>query len=125
MPSEPRTIRLLLDAHYPAWLADELTAGGLEARAAIADQELAGADDTRILAVAAAESRAVVTEDVATFHEAIRHVPDHCGVVFCHHARFPRRAARIHILRDALIALAADPPAGLGELPVEYWLPAP
>lgn len=122
MPADPPPIRFLLDEHYPPWLAEELSAAGFDTRAVVVDPELAGSDDTRVLAAAVAEGRVVVTEDVATFHIAISQLPDHRGVVFCHRSRFPRRAGTLGMLRDALIALAIDPPAGLGSLPLEWWL---
>jgi hypothetical protein len=40
----------------------------------------------------------------------------------CHHARFPRTRAGLERLRKALVVLAADPPTGLGEYPVIWWL---
>jgi hypothetical protein len=47
---------------------------------------LRGADDRRVLETAAAEGRAVVTDDVGTFGTAIALVLHHVGVVYCHHA---------------------------------------
>jgi hypothetical protein len=116
-------VRFLLDEHYPGWLAEALTAGGIDAVALSAHRaELRGADDSRVLATAAAEGRVVVTEDVTTFSIAIALVPDHLGVVYCHHGRFPRNVAGLHRLRKALAILASDPPAGLREQPVAWWL---
>ena len=123
MPSEHPEIRFLLDEHYPGWLADELIADGVDAVALnVHRPELRGADDRRVLETAAAEGRVVITEDVSTFSVAIALVPHHVGVVYCHHARFPRTKAGLNKLRKALGALAADPPAGLGEHPVVWWL---
>ena len=42
--------------------------------------------DRRVLETAAAEGRAVVTDDVGTFGTAIALVLHHVGVVYCHHA---------------------------------------
>jgi len=126
MPYELPAIRFLLDEHYPAWLADQLVAEGIDTVALNAHRpELRGADDRRVLEAAAAEARVVVTEDVSTFNVAIALVPPHVGVVYCHHARFPRTKAGLGKLRKALGALAADPPAGLGEQPVVWWLASP
>jgi hypothetical protein len=123
MPSERVQIRFLLDEHYPGWLAEGLTADGVDTVALTAHRPgLRGADDVRVLGAAAAEGRVVVTEDVSTFGAAISLVPSHVGVVYCHHARFPRTGAGMEGLRKALCALAADPPAGLGEHPVIWWL---
>jgi hypothetical protein len=123
MPSEHPPIRFLLDEHYPGWLADDLTAEGVDAVALnLHRPELRGADDKRVLEAAAAEGRVTVTEDVSTFSVAIALVPHHVGVVYCHHARFPRTRPGLNKLGKALAALAADPPAGLGEHPVVWWL---
>ncbi len=122
MPSKRLRIRFLLDEHYPERLATELAAAGHDTVAVVASAELRGADDERVLAFAAAERRVVVTEDVTTYSAAIAAVPDHVGVVFCHHARFPRTGPGLTRLRAALEALAADPPSGLGLRPVVWWL---
>lgn len=116
-------VRFLLDEHYPGWLAEALTADGIDAVALSAHRTgLRGADDSQVLAAAAAEGRVIVTEDVSTFSVTIALVPDHVGVVYCHHGRFPRNVAGLRRLRKALAGLASDPPAGLGEQPVVWWL---
>src|SRR6266702_717881 len=100
MPSDFSRVRFLLDEHYPGWLAEDLTADGYDTVALTAHRpELRGADDGRVLAAAVAL------------------VPDHLGVVYCHHSRYPRTRAGLERLRKALGALAAEPPAGLGEHP--------
>lgn len=66
----------------------------------------------------------MVTEDVSTFSAAMALVPAHRGIVYCYHARFPRTRPGLGKLRKCLEALAADPPAGLGEHPVVWWLAA-
>lgn len=126
MPSDRPEIRFLLDEHYPGWLADALTSDGVDTVALTAHRpELRGRDDREVLGAAAAEGRIVVTEDVTTFAAAIALFPDHVGVVFCHHARYPRTAPGLRRLHRALAVLAAEPPSGLGHLPVEWWLPEP
>ncbi|AYY12336.1 hypothetical protein EF847_06045 [Actinobacteria bacterium YIM 96077] len=125
MPSELTALRFLLDEHYPAWLADDLTADGIDAVALTTHRpELRGVDDQRVLQAAVAESRVVVTEDVTTFSAAIAAGPDHVGVIYCHHARFPRTRPGLNRLHKAITALVADPPDGLGEHPVVWWLAA-
>jgi hypothetical protein len=74
-----------------------------------------------VLEAAVAERRVVVTDDVCTFGAAAVLVPDHLGIVYCHYARFPRTRPGLERLREALVVLAADPPAGLGEQPVVWW----
>lgn len=123
MMPERAQIRFLLDEHYPGWLAEGLAADGVEAVALTAQRPgLRGVDDQRVLEVAVTERRVVVTEDVSTFSAAAVLVPDHPGIVYCHHARFPRTRPGLERLRKALVALGADPPAGLGEHPVVWWL---
>ena len=122
---ERAQIRFLLDEHYPGWLAEDLVADGIDAVALTADLPgLRGVDDKRVLEVAVAERRVVATEDFSTFGAAATHVPDHRGIVYCHHARFPRTRPGLERLRKALVPLAADPPAGLGEHPIVWWLDA-
>lgn len=121
----PSNLHFLLDEHYPGWLAEELTADGIDAGALVSHRPgLRGAADDRVLAQAAEESRVVVTEDVSTFSAAMTRVPHHVGVVFCHHARFPRTRPGLERLRRALVALHASPPEGLDESPVVWWLSA-
>jgi Domain of unknown function (DUF5615) len=116
-------IRFLLDEHYPGWLAEDLAADGIEAVALTAHRPgLRGVDDQRVLEAAVAEQRVVVTEDVSTFSAAAALVPDRLGIVYCHHARFPRTRPGLERLRKALVVLAADPPAGLGKHPIVWWL---
>jgi hypothetical protein len=122
MMPERAQIQFLLDEHYPGWLAEDLAADGVDAVALTARRpSLRGVDDQRVLAAAVAERRVVVTEDVSTFGLAAALVPDHLGIVYCHHARFPRTRPGLERLRKALVVLAADPPAGLGEYPVVWW----
>lgn len=123
MPSERVLIRFLLDEHYPGWLAEGLETDGVDAVALTAHRPaLRGVDDRHVLEAAVAEGRVVVTEDVSTFGVAAALVPNHLGIVYCHHSRFPRTRPGLEKPRKALIALAVDPPAGLGEHPAVWWL---
>jgi hypothetical protein len=115
-----------LDEHYSPALRELLTQRGVDAVALTHDRaDLRGQTDDAVLRQAVAEGRVVVTEDVATFMAAAALVPAHRGIVFCHQARFPRTPGGLVRLADALAALAADPPAGLGSEPVIWWLAAP
>lgn len=126
MRSEPPALRFLLDEHYPGWLAEALTADGVDTVALVAHRPAwRGADDRLVLQVAREEGRVVATEDVTTFAVAIVAVADHCGVVYCHHACYPRTRSGLDRLHRALVTLAASPPPGLGSDPVEWWLAAP
>ncbi len=121
MTPEP-TIKLLLDEHYPGWLADELDEAGVSTQAVITRHDLRGANDTTVLRIATAEGQVVVTEDVATFSIAISAVPDHSGVIFCHHARFPRTRPGLAKLRDALHRFADETPPSVGVAGFVWWL---
>lgn len=111
-------IQLLLDERYPGWLADELSGDGVDTVAASAHRsELRGVDDGSVLQAAASEGRVVVTEDVTTFSAATAAVPDHVGVIYCHHARYPRTRAGLNRLHCALLELSKEPPTGLGGAP--------
>jgi predicted nuclease of predicted toxin-antitoxin system len=111
MMPERVQIRCLLDEHYPGWLAEDLAADGIIAIALTAHRPgLCGVDDKRVLEAAVAERRVVVTEDVSTFGAAAALVPNHLGIVYCHHAQFPRTRPDLEKLRKTLVALVADPP---------------
>lgn len=123
VPRHRVSIAFLLDEHYPGYLADDLASAGVDAVALVRDRpELRGADDRAVLECAVAEHRVVVTEDVTTFSTAISLVPNHVGVVFCHHSRFPRTRPGLAALAQALVRLTASPPDGLGEHPLTWWL---
>jgi predicted nuclease of predicted toxin-antitoxin system len=126
MPSEQPPICYLLDEHYPGWLAEALAAEGIDAVALTAHRpELRGVDDRTVLEAAVAEGRVVVTEDVSTFAVAIAQTGPHVGVIYCHHARFPRTRSGLDRLRRALSELAKRPPQGLGQHPIVWWLAVP
>lgn len=117
-------LQLFLDEHYPGWLADKLSGDGVDTIALNAHRpELRGVDDRRVLEAAVSEGRVVVTEDVTTFAAAIARVPDHLGVVYSHHARYPRTGPGLNRLHRALLVLSIEPPAGLGTDPIVWWLP--
>lgn len=125
MSGDAALLRLLLDEHYPARLADALSEAGVDTVALSAHRpELRGADDIAVLTLARSEGRVVVTEDVTTFAVAAATVGDQLGIVYCHHSRFPRTGNGLERLRRALVRLAQAPPAGLGSDPIEWWLPA-
>ena len=116
-------LRYLLDEHYPPTLAAMLIERAVDAVALLQTHpELLGAEDTMVLRTAAEQGWVVVTEDVTTFPAAINAVPEHVGVVYCRSAVFQRTAAGLPRLTAALVALTEDPPPGLGNTPVTWWL---
>jgi len=116
-------LRLLLDEHYPNWACRHLVSRGIDAVSIQEDWPwLLGASDVDVLSAAVAERRIVVTEDVSTFPAAIAVVPDHVGVVYCRWNVFPRTRAGVSDLIASLVSLNANPPVGLGQAPVVWWL---
>lgn len=65
MASEPLELRLLLDEHYPVWLAQRLYAAGLDTIAVLGRPDLCGTDDRRVLEVAVAEGKLPVVWGLA------------------------------------------------------------
>lgn len=124
MSASSRSVRFLLDEHYPGRLAENLLAGGIDAVAGVSRDDLQGRDDTTVIRTARDETRIVVTEDVTTFSIAMAAVPDHMGVIFCHHARFPRTRAGLASLEAALVGFADAPPPGMIGTPFTWWLAA-
>lgn len=115
-------LRLLLDEHYPAWLAAELGARGIDAQAVVRRDDLRASDDTTVLRTATGEGRIVVTEDVTTFTIAMAAVPEHAGVIFCHYARFPRTRSGLARLTDSLTTFVENPPVACGTPSFVWWL---
>lgn len=116
------TLKLLLDEHYPGWLAAQLTSAGVDAEAVVFRDDLRGVDDITVLSEASVAGRVVVTEDVTTFSLAIAAVPDHAGVIFCHSSRFQRTRAGLTRLQKALQQFATQPPAGIRGTAFVWWL---
>lgn len=122
MDSPVDQLRFLLDEHYPEWLAVALREHGIDAVAVVSREDLRSQDDSAVLRAAASEGRIVVTEDVTTFAPAIATVPEHAGVVFCHHSRFPRTRVGISALGRALAQFDRTLPAELQGTPFVWWL---
>jgi len=118
MPS----VALLLDEHYPAWLAAHLVTRGVDASSVIGREELRGRSDTEVLTCAKREGRVVVTEDINTFPAAIDAVPNHAGVIFCDSRRFPRTASALLRLEDALCAFFETAPEASQYPGFVWWL---
>ena len=123
MQGEP--IRILLDEHYPPWLAEQLTDEGIDTVAVIARDDLRGQPDEQVLKIASREHRVLVTEDVRTMPAAARLVPDHAGIVYCPSHRFGRDRSALEQLHKALVALVSDPPIGIGSSGFIWWLELP
>lgn len=92
-------MRLLLDEQHDRHVAIQLRERGHDVVAVSERPELTGLDDPEVLAAAAAERRALVTENVRHFAVAHRRLVEaggeHYGIVFTSPTRFPRtRTAR-------------------------------
>ena len=109
---------------YPPAASERLRERGVDAVAVKEFSELRGLGDAPLLAIANLDRRVLVTENVSDFAPLGR-TAEHVGLVFCHPARFPQDAGHLGALVDALVALDADAPAGLGVQPMQWWLSAP
>lgn len=100
-------MRLLLDEHYPAAIAEALRARGHDAVAVVERDDLRGLSDPALLVAAAAERRALASEDFGGFRHLVARAfaeGQPCfGVVCVDHRRLPR--ARPWPIVSALDAL--------------------
>jgi len=108
-------MRLLLDEHHSPRVASELAKAGFDVVPASGDERFHGASDEELLAMAASEQRAVVTENVADFMVLAARWPAegrvYAGIIITHPARF-NRALRSYpgTLIKALKAFLQEPP---------------
>jgi len=104
-------VKILVDEMYPATVADELNAAGIEATT-VADLRLAGASDPEVFDAATAGDYSVLTENVGDFtriaaeHSTSGH--HHPGVLIALSSRFSRRPAGIPSLIAAIEAVADE-----------------
>jgi predicted nuclease of predicted toxin-antitoxin system len=96
--SDPR-LRLLLDEHYPKAIAEQLRARGHDVTSVQERRELSGLSDAEILAFAAAEQRALLTEDVADLLPLATRIvaagESHFGLLVTSPRSLPRTRANI------------------------------
>jgi predicted nuclease of predicted toxin-antitoxin system len=115
--------RLLLDEHFSPEIARQLRSREHDVVAARERAELHGLSDRELLAVATAEQRVVVTENVADFVELHRQSvltgEPHVGIIFTSPRRYPRTRRAIGKLVRALDALMTDGPDITGQT---WWL---
>ena len=116
-------MRLLLDEHFSPEIARQLRARGHDVVAAAELSDLSGLTDADLLAWAAIESRALVTENLGDFAElhrrsVLRGRP-HAGLIFTSPRRFPRTRRAIGRLVKALGELPASEPEIGGDV---RWL---
>jgi hypothetical protein len=102
-------VKLLLEEMYPAALASELRAAGIEA-ATVSALGLAGRPDADVFATAIADGHVILTEDVGDYTRmAADHIADgahHHGLLIALSSRFSRRPAGIAVLVAAIKSVA-------------------
>jgi predicted nuclease of predicted toxin-antitoxin system len=116
-------VRLLLDEMYPPAVAEQLRARGRDV-VSLHDADhrhLEGAPDEDVFAVALADERALVTENVADFRrleaDALARGTAHATLVYTSNRQFPRgEPGTVGRLVEALDALFRDVPEPGGSL---------
>lgn len=87
-------MRLLLDVHHTAVVAERLQSEGHDVAAAVSDRVLSRLEDEELLLAATAAGRSVVTENVADFDRIARSWgtsgKHHAGIVFTSRTRYHR-----------------------------------
>lgn len=90
----PEAVKLLLDEMHSHLVAEALARDGHDVIAAVATPRLRGLADADLLAEAAADERAVVTENVRDFLPLVRmwvaEGRGHAGLLLTHPRRFDR-----------------------------------
>lgn len=108
-------MRLLLDEMYPADLARALREGGVDTADVDEHAPLKGLADAELLALAARQGRAVVSENVSDFMRLYGEWAatgwQHAGVVIALSSRFSRGPVGRRALADALAELCSARPA--------------
>jgi Domain of unknown function (DUF5615) len=118
-------VRLLLDTHHSRRAAEQLRTAGHDVMAAADDAVLATLGDDELLRVAAADDRAIVTENARDFDRIARAWAaadeHHAGIVFTSPRRFHRGSGAYPAdLVRPLARLLDDPP--LDEPDWVLWL---
>lgn len=107
-------MKLLLDEMYPARLARALRERDVDAEGVDERGPLRGLADEELLVVAARESRALVSENVADFMRLYGEWGaagrNHAGIVIALSSRFSRTPAGYEVLVDSLVELSARRP---------------
>jgi predicted nuclease of predicted toxin-antitoxin system len=107
-------VRLLLDEHYSRILAERLRAAGHDVVSVQERDDLRGASDRKLLGRAAAERRALMTEDVGDFVPLVREaaaVGDrHFGVLITARSSLPRRRGAIGVFIRRLDSFLREHP---------------
>lgn len=119
-------MKLLLDEHFSPEIARRLRDRGHDAVTVRELVEVRGLSDRDVLALAAREQRAIVTENVADFAElhraAIVTQAAHFGIFFTSPRQFPRTRRAIGRMVRALDALLVAHPSADALRDQTWWL---
>lgn len=122
-------MRLCLDEHYSAQIAEALRQRGHDVSAAQEQVELRGLDDVELFAIVRSERRALMTENVADFmpliHELAARAEDHWGMIFSSSTSMPRGTATIGVFVESLHQLLSGRPREDDLLNQVWWLQPP
>jgi Domain of unknown function (DUF5615) len=118
-------LRLLIDEHYADAIAVQLRADGHDV-VTVSERRIKGIDDESLLALAASEDRALLTNNVRDFIPIVRRWAtsglDHCGLVLTSDASMPRHKGSIGLFVQALGVLMAANPTIRALANEVYWL---
>jgi predicted nuclease of predicted toxin-antitoxin system len=119
-------VKLLLDEHYTDEIAAALRAAGHDA-VTVSERGLKGLDDEPLLALAASEDRALLTNNARDFPPLVRRWAesgeDHCGLLLTSDSSMPRGKASIGLYVERLRKLMDAGPAGRALANQVRWLP--
>ena len=119
-------MRLLLDEHYSPKIAEQLRNRGHDVVSVKERDDLRGLGDIELWTRASAESRALVTENVADFaplaREAAAAGDRHFGVVFTSPRSMPRTLGAIGAYVERVDSFLRDRPADDALADQVHWL---
>lgn len=117
-------MKALLDEQLSPRIAELLRDRGLDVQAVVDRRDLAGRSDRLILEVAAAEERAVITNNVKDFRplaaERLAQGESHAGLILLPSTRTRTRGA-VETLTNAIEEILREHPDGLAAS--ERWIP--
>jgi hypothetical protein len=119
-------VRLCLDEHYSADIANGLRALAHDACAVKERAELIALDDPDLLAILVPEGRALVTENVADFAPLTRDLlasgGHHFGLIYTSSRSMPRSRQTIGLFVQRLDEVMKDHPGDDDFRDVTHWL---
>ncbi len=117
-------MKALLDEQLSPRIAELLRDRGHDVQAVVDRRDLAGRSDRAILEIAAAEERAVITNNVKDFRplaaERLARGESHAGLILLPSTRIRTRGA-VEMLADAIEQILREHPDGMPA--TERWIP--